>query len=81
VVNGVFGTLLAYVLVRFRFPGRGALTAVVDLPFAVPTLVTGVMLVALYGPHSPVGGFLERRGIHVIFAQPGILLALLFVTL
>jgi len=81
VVNGVFGTLLAYVLVRFRFPGRGVLAALVDLPFAVPTLVTGVMLVALYGPHSPVGGFLERRGVHVIFAPLGILLALLFVTL
>jgi sulfate transport system permease protein len=81
VVNGVFGTLLAFVLVRFRFPGRGLLAGVVDLPFAIPTLVTGVMLVALYGPASPVGGFLERHGIHVIFAQAGIVLALLFVTL
>jgi sulfate transport system permease protein len=80
-VNAVFGTLLAYVLVRFRFPGRGALGAIVDMPFAVPTLVTGVMLVALYGPNSPIGGFLDRHGIHVIFAVPGIVLALLFVTL
>ncbi|MDP9340620.1 MAG: sulfate ABC transporter permease subunit CysT [Actinomycetota bacterium] len=80
-VNAVFGTLLAYVLVRMRFPGRGFLATVVDLPFAVPTLVAGVMLVALYGPNSPVGGFLERHGIHIIFAQLGILLALLFVTL
>ena len=81
VVNGVFGTLLAYVLVRMRFPGRAVLNAVVDLPFAVPTLVTGVILVALYGPNSPVGGFLKRHGVQVIFATPGILLALLFVTL
>jgi sulfate transport system permease protein len=81
VLNGVFGTLLAYVLVRFRFPGRGALGAVVDIPFAVPTLVTGVMLVALYGPTSPVGEFLGKVGIQIAFAQPGILLALLFVTL
>jgi len=81
VVNGVFGTLIAYILVRWRFPGRGALAALVDLPFAVPTLVTGVMLVALYGPNSPVGAFLGRLGIHVIFAQLGIVLALLFVTL
>jgi sulfate transport system permease protein len=81
VVNAVFGTLLAYILVRWRFPGRGALAALVDLPFAVPTLVTGVMLVALYGPNSPVGAFLGRLGIHVVFAQLGILLALLFVTL
>jgi len=81
VVNGLFGTLLAYVLVRFRFPGRGLLAGMADLPFAVPTLVTGVMLVALYGPGSPVGGFLERHGVHIAFAQAGILLALLFVTL
>jgi sulfate transport system permease protein len=81
VLNGLFGTLLAYVLVRFRFPGRAALGAVVDMPFAIPTLVTGVMLVALYGPASPVGEFLDRIGVQIAFAQPGILLALLFVTL
>jgi sulfate transport system permease protein len=80
-VNAMFGTLLAYVLVRMRFPGRGFLATLVDLPFAVPTLVAGVMLVALYGPNSPVGGFFERHGVHIIFAQLGILLALLFVTL
>ena len=81
VINGLFGTLLAWVLVRLRFPGRGALGAIVDLPFAIPTLVTGVMLVALYGPNSPIGAFLGRHGVHVIFAPLGILLALLFVTL
>src|SRR5438477_3738078 len=81
IINAVFGTLLAYVLVRIRFPGRSLLSTVVDLPFAVPTLVAGVMLVALYGPNSPVGAFLQRHGIHVIFAQLGILLALLFVTM
>jgi sulfate/thiosulfate transport system permease protein len=81
VINGVMGTLITYVLVRFRFPGRGFVAGVVDLPFAIPTLVTGVMLVALYGPSSPVGGFLNRHGLHVAFAVPGVLLALLFVTL
>jgi sulfate/thiosulfate transport system permease protein len=81
VINGVMGTLLAYVLVRLRFPGRGVLGTLVDLPFAIPTLVAGVMIVALYGPTTPVGGFLEGMGIHVVFAQLGILLALLFVTL
>lgn len=81
IINGVLGTLLAYVLVRLRFPGRGILGTLVDLPFAIPTLVAGVMLVALYGPSTPVGGFLEGLGIKVIFAQLGILLALLFVTL
>jgi sulfate transport system permease protein len=81
IVNGVFGTLLAYVLVRFPFPGRGLVGAIVDMPFAVPTLVTGVMLVSLYGPNAPVGGFLKDHGVDVIFAPLGILLALLFVTL
>jgi sulfate/thiosulfate transport system permease protein len=81
IINGVFGTLLAYIFVRVPFPGRDLLSTVVDLPFAVPTLVAGVMLVALYGPHSTVGGWLERHGIHIIFAPLGILLALLFVTL
>ena len=81
VINGVLGTLLAYVLVRVRFPGRGLLSTIVDLPFAVPTLVAGVMLVALYGPNSAVGGWFEDHGIQIIFAPLGILLALLFVTL
>jgi sulfate transport system permease protein len=81
IINGVLGTLLAYVLVRIRFPGRDLLSAVVDLPFAVPTLVAGLMLVALYGPNSVLGGWLEDHGIHVVFAPLGILLALLFVTL
>jgi sulfate transport system permease protein len=81
IINGCFGTLVAYVLVRFRFPGRSLLSTVVDLPFAIPTLVAGVMLVALYGPSSVVGGWLEDHGIHIVFAPPGILLALLFVTL
>ncbi len=81
VVNGVFGTILAYVLVRFRFPGKAVLAALVDLPFAIPTLVTGVMLVALYGPASPIGQALGRVGIGLIFTPLGITMALLVVTL
>jgi sulfate transport system permease protein len=81
ILNGIFGTLVAYVLVRFRFPGRSLLGALVDLPFAIPTLVTGVMLAALYGPNSPVGRFFTDHGIQIIFAVPGIVLALLVVTL
>jgi sulfate transport system permease protein len=81
IINGVLGTLLAYVLVRIPFPGRGLLSTVVDLPFAVPTLVAGLMLVVLYGPNSAVGSWFEGHGIHIIFAPLGILLALLFVTL
>ncbi|MGH2629904.1 MAG: sulfate ABC transporter permease subunit CysT [Actinomycetota bacterium] len=80
-IGTVMGTMLAYVLVRYSFPGRRVLSALVDLPLAIPTLVTGVMLVALYGPNSPIGGFLDRLGIQVIFTPIAILLALLVVTL
>ena len=80
-VNAVMGTLLAYVLVRYRFRGRSILSAVVDLPIAIPTLVTGVMLRAIYGPGAPIGAFLDHLGIKVIFAPLGIELALLVVTL
>jgi len=78
-VNAVAGTATAWVLVRYRFPGRGALSALVDLPFAIPTLVTGVMLVILYGPQSAVGGWLAENGMPIAFAPPGIVLALLFI--
>jgi sulfate transport system permease protein len=81
VINGVMGTLIAYSLVRYRFRGRNVLSTVVDLPLAIPTLVTGVMLRAIYGPSAPIGSALERLGIHVIFAPLGIELALLVVTL
>lgn len=80
IVNAVMGTLTAYVLVRFRFPGKGLLNTMIDMPFAIPTLVTGVMLVALYGPHRTLGAWLNSHGIQVIFATPGIVLALLVIT-
>lgn len=80
VINSVMGTLTAYVLVRFPFPGKGVLNAIIDMPFAIPTLVTGVMLVALYGPQRTVGAWLNAHGIQVIFATPGIVLALLVIT-
>ncbi len=80
IVNAIMGTLTAYVLVRFRFPGRGVLNAVIDMPFAIPTLVTGVMLVALYGPQRTLGAWLNSHGIQIIFATPGIVLALLVIT-
>jgi sulfate transport system permease protein len=79
-INAVMGTLTAYVLVRYRFFGNKLLNSLIDLPFAIPTLVTGVMLVVLYGPQQVLGAWLEARGVQVIFAQPGIVLALLFVT-
>ena len=80
IANAIMGTLTAYALVRFRFVGQGLLNAVIDMPFAIPTLVTGVMLVALYGPQRTLGAWLISHGIQVIFATPGIVLALLVIT-
>jgi sulfate transport system permease protein len=81
VINTVMGTLMAYVLVRYEFPGKTVLNAIVDLPLAIPTLVTGVMLVILYGPQQALGAWVnETLGFRIIFAPPGIILALLFVT-
>ena len=80
VINLVLGTLTAYVLERYEFPGRRLLNSIIDLPFAIPTLVTGVMLVLLYGPQSTLGAWLSSKGIQVIFNTPGIVVALLLVT-
>ncbi|MDT8304711.1 MAG: sulfate ABC transporter permease subunit CysT [Anaerolineae bacterium] len=80
-INAVMGLMTAYVLVRYQFPGRALLNAIVDLPLAIPTLVTGVMLVVLYGPQQALGAWLrDDLGLAVIFAPPGIILALLFIT-
>jgi sulfate/thiosulfate transport system permease protein len=79
VINIVMGTLTAYVLVSYKFPGKGLLDTLIDLPFAIPTLVTGIMLVLLYGPQTAIGSFFEDQfGTRIIFAPPGIVLALLF---
>ncbi|TDR94540.1 sulfate ABC transporter permease subunit CysT [Enterovirga rhinocerotis] len=74
----VFGLLIAWVLVRYEFPGRRIADAVVDLPFALPTAVAGIALAALYGPNGWIGGFFERR---IAFTPLGIYLALVFVAL
>jgi sulfate transport system permease protein len=73
-VNAVFGTLIAWVLVRDSFRGQFAVNAVIDLPFALPTIVAGLTLLALYGPRGPVG-------VNVAYTRWAVLLALLFVTL
>ena len=73
-VNAVMGTLIAWVLVRDRFPGKRLIDAIIDLPFALPTVVAGLTLLTLYGPKSPFG-------LNLAYTQAGILLALLFVTL
>lgn len=80
-VNAVMGTALAYVLVRYRFVGRGILSSVVDLPLAIPTLVTGVMIATLYGSDGTIGAALEGVGLKVVFTPVGVLLALCVVTL
>ena len=74
VVNGVAGTLIAWVLVRDEFRGKRTVNAIIDLPFALPTIVAGLVLLALYGPSSPIG-------VDVAFSRTAIVLALLFVTL
>lgn len=79
-INTAMGTLTAYVLVRYEFSGSRLLNSLIDLPFAIPTLVAGVMLVVLYGPQRTLGAWLQSHGWQVIFATPGIVLALLFVT-
>jgi sulfate/thiosulfate transport system permease protein len=73
-VNAVMGTVIAWVLVRDRFPGRWLVNALIDLPFALPTIVAGVTLLALYGPSSPFG-------VDIAFTRAGIVVALLLVTL
>jgi len=80
-VNAVMGTLTAWLLVRHEFWGRRFLSSLVDLPMAIPTLVTGMMIVVLLGPQSALGGFFERHGFGIVFATPGIILALLFINL
>jgi sulfate/thiosulfate transport system permease protein len=73
-INAVAGTLIAWVLVRDQFPGKRVINAVIDLPFALPTIVAGLTLLALYGPNSPIG-------VNVALTKLAVLLALLFVTL
>jgi sulfate transport system permease protein len=80
-INAVMGTLVAYVLVRYRFPGRKVLGLLVDLPFSIPTLVAGLMIVVLFGPDAPLGRAFAKAGIQILYAPPAIVLALLFVTL
>jgi sulfate transport system permease protein len=81
VINTIMGTLTAFVLVRYEFPGKRILNGIIDLPLAIPTLVTGVMLVILFGPQEALGAWLkEQFDFSVIFAPPGIIIALLFLT-
>jgi sulfate transport system permease protein len=80
-VNAVFGLIVAWVLVRYRFPGQKVVDALVDLPFALPTAVAGVALTALYAPNGWVGSLLQPAGISVAFTPFGIVVALVFIGL
>ncbi|MCB1488678.1 MAG: sulfate ABC transporter permease subunit CysT [Bauldia sp.] len=80
-VNAVFGLLVAWVLVRYRFPGRRLLDAMVDLPFALPTAVAGIALAALYAPNGWIGGLLAPLGLKIAYTPAGIAVALVFVGL
>jgi sulfate transport system permease protein len=81
VINTIMGIATAFVLARYDFPGKRILNGIIDLPLAIPTLVTGVMLVILFGPQEAVGTWLkEQFDFSIIFAPPGIILALLFLT-
>jgi sulfate transport system permease protein len=82
VVNLVFGSIVAWVLVRYRFPGRKVVDALVDLPFALPTAVAGIALTALYSVNGWLGQIVEGRwGWKIAFAPPGIVVALIFIGL
>jgi sulfate transport system permease protein len=81
VLNAVFGLLSAWVFVRYEFPGKRALNALVDLPFALPTSVAGIALTALYAPNGWIGQFLEPLGIKVAYTPTGITIALIFIGL
>ncbi|GGD69327.1 sulfate ABC transporter permease [Rhizobium anhuiense] len=80
-INAIFGIILAWVLVRYRFPGKRVIDAMVDLPFALPTAVAGIALAALYAPNGWVGQFLTPLGIKIAFTPAGIVVALIFVGL
>jgi sulfate transport system permease protein len=80
-INAVFGLIFAWVLVRYHFPGKRIIDALVDLPFALPTAVAGIALTALYAGNGWLGQWLEPLGIKVAFAPLGILVALTFIGL
>jgi sulfate transport system permease protein len=80
-VNAVLGFLVAWVLVRYSFPGKKIVDALVDLPFAMPTAVSGIALTALYAPTGWVGQYLDRFGISAAYSQLGVVIALTFVSL
>ncbi len=80
-VNVVFGTLIAWVLVRYRFPGRRIFDAIVDLPFALPTAVAGIALTAIYAPNGAIGALFAPLGWRIAYTPAGIVIAMIFIGL
>lgn len=80
-INLAFGLLVSWVLVRYNFPGRRVLDALIDLPFALPTAVAGITLTTLYAPHGAIGKLLAPLGVQVAFTPLGIIVALTFIGL
>ena len=81
IINAIFGLIVAWVLVRYDFPGKRVIDAMVDLPFALPTAVAGIALTAIYAPNGWIGQYLEPLGIKVAYTPLGIVVALVFVGL
>ena len=81
VVNAFFGVLVAWVLVRYRFPGKKLIDALVDLPFALPTAVAGITLASIYSSNGWLGRYLEPHGIKIAFTPLGIVVAMIFIGL
>jgi sulfate transport system permease protein len=80
-IDAVFGLIVAWVLVRYRFPGKGLLDALIDLPFALPTAVAGIALSTLYAPNGWIGSILAEYGIRIAFTPWGVLVAMTFIAL
>jgi sulfate/thiosulfate transport system permease protein len=78
-INAVFGLLVAWVLARYRFPGRRLVDGLVDLPFALPTAVAGICLTTMYAPNGWIGRFLKPHGIEVAYTPLGVVVALTFI--
>ncbi|MCM1982084.1 sulfate ABC transporter permease subunit CysT [Lyngbya confervoides] len=81
IINGIMGTLVAWVLVRYSFPGRKLVDAVIDLPFALPTAVAGLVLATVYGDQGWIGRWFLPLGIQIAFTRLGVLVAMLFISL
>jgi sulfate transport system permease protein len=81
IINSFFGLVVAWVMVRYQFPFKRFVDALIDLPFALPTAVAGIALTALYAPNGWIGSLLDKVGIKVAFTPLGVLVALIFISL